>query len=139
MATHLNKSTHIHGLRIAYPEEAVEICAEQGCHIGRGVDNHITLDSPAVSMRHARLFKQEGDFWIEDLGSREGTWLNGSKMRAQQRQRVSPGDEVTVGEKGSPSHTFYVKRVHRSVWDQVKEVEGSMDEPQEEMRTAVVA
>jgi len=72
-----------------------------------------------VSMRHTRLFKQDDDFWIEDLGSERGTWLNGTKMRAQQRQMVSPGDEVVVGEKGSPSHTFRIKRVHSSVWDQV--------------------
>jgi len=138
MATHLNRGTHIHSLRIAFPEEAVEICAQHGCTIGRGIDSHITLDSPSVSMRHTRLFKQDDDFWIEDLGSERGTWLNGTKMRAQQRQMVSPGDEVVVGEKGSPSHTFRIKRVHSSVWDQVREVESSMDEPQE-LRTPIAA
>ena len=50
-------------------------------------------------MRHARLFKQDDDFWIEDMGSQNRTWLNGSKMRPQQRQRVTPGDEVVVGQK----------------------------------------
>ena len=49
LTTHLGKGTHIHGLRIAFPEEAVEICPQQGCTIGRGVDSHIRLDNPAVS------------------------------------------------------------------------------------------
>jgi hypothetical protein len=49
LTTHLGMGTHIHGLRIAYPEEAVEICVNEGCLIGRGVENHITLDSPSVN------------------------------------------------------------------------------------------
>jgi hypothetical protein len=56
-----------------------------------------------VSMRHSRLFKEDDDFWIEDLGSQKGTWLNGNKMKMQERHRVSPGDEIVIGEKGSPS------------------------------------
>ena len=47
--THLGHGTHIHGLRIALPEEAIEIDAADGLVIGRGVDCHVTLDSPAVS------------------------------------------------------------------------------------------
>ena len=46
---HLGQGTHIHGLRIALPEEAIEIDAADGLVIGRGVDCHVTLDSPAVS------------------------------------------------------------------------------------------
>lgn len=89
-----------------------------------------------VSMRHTRLFKEDDDFWIEDLGSQRGTWLNGNKMRMQQRHRVSPGDEIVVGEKGSPSHTFRIKRVHSSVWDEIKAAESSMDDA-EESRTPI--
>ena len=48
LTTHLGKGSHIHGLRIAFPEEAVEICPQNGCNIGRGVDSHIRLDNPAV-------------------------------------------------------------------------------------------
>ena len=50
LTTHLGKGSHIHGLRIAFPEEAVEICPQHGCTIGRGVDSHIRLDNPAVSL-----------------------------------------------------------------------------------------
>lgn len=49
LATHLGKGTHIHGLRIAFPEEAIEICPEHGCTVGRGVDSQIRLDNPQVS------------------------------------------------------------------------------------------
>ena len=45
---HLNKSTHLHGLRIALPEEATEICPREGLSIGRGVDCGISVDHPKV-------------------------------------------------------------------------------------------
>lgn len=49
-STHLGKGTHIHGLRIAYPEEAVEICPEHGCTIGSAEESHIHLDSSLVRL-----------------------------------------------------------------------------------------
>lgn len=45
--THLGKDTHIHGLRIAFPEEAIEI--GDGLLVGSGTDMHIRLESPMVS------------------------------------------------------------------------------------------
>ena len=47
-STHLGAGTHIHGLRIAFPEEAVEICPTNGCTIGRAAESHICVDSPMV-------------------------------------------------------------------------------------------
>ena len=75
-----------------------------------------------VSIRHAHIFQANGDYWLADLGSAEGTWLNGSKLAVQQRQRVIPGDEIEFGQRGSLSHTFKVKRVHSSVWEQLQEL-----------------
>lgn len=84
-----------------------------------------------VSMRHARLFKESDDFWIVDLGSAQGTWLNGNRLRVQQKQRVSPGDEVVIGKRGVEDLTFKVKMVHASVWDQVQAASSmDMDAPE---------
>ena len=83
-------------------------------------------------MRHASLFRENGDFWLMDLGSAEGTWLNGNRIRIQQKQKVTPGDEVAVGRKNSQELTFKVKMVHPSVWDQVQNASsGEMDAPAE--------
>lgn len=46
--THLDARTHIHGLRIACPEEAIEIGEGSGLTVGRGSDAAVSLDSPAV-------------------------------------------------------------------------------------------
>lgn len=81
-------------------------------------------------MRHARLFKESSDFWIMDLGSAQGTWLNGSRLRGQQRQRVTPGDEIVFGKRGAEDLSFKVKMVHSSVWEQVQQASSSeMDAP----------
>ena len=60
---------------------------------GRGLDNDVVLDSLSVSREHARLLQADG-LYIEDLGSRNGTFVNGQRV---QRARVHPGDRVRLG------------------------------------------
>ena len=60
---------------------------------GRGLDNDVVLDSLSVSREHARLLQADG-LYIEDLGSRNGTFVNGQRV---QRARVRPGDRVRLG------------------------------------------
>lgn len=55
--------------------------AEGGLVIGRQaalVDE--VIQDPTVSMRHARVIRKGGRFFIEDLNSREGTWVNGERL-----------------------------------------------------------
>jgi hypothetical protein len=60
---------------------------------GRGLDNDVVLDSLSVSREHARLLQADG-LYVEDLGSRNGTFVNGQRV---QRARVRPGDRVRLG------------------------------------------
>jgi pSer/pThr/pTyr-binding forkhead associated (FHA) protein len=48
--------------------------------IGRGSDCQIRLDDDYSSTRHARLFLSEGQWWVEDLGSTNGTYLDGQRV-----------------------------------------------------------
>lgn len=48
--------------------------------IGRGSDCQIRLDDDYSSTRHARLFQSEGAWWVEDLGSTNGTYLDGQRV-----------------------------------------------------------
>lgn len=48
--------------------------------IGRKKDNHLPIESREVSRRHARLFWQSGYFYIEDLGSGNGTYLDSKQI-----------------------------------------------------------
>lgn len=62
--------------------------------VGRKPDNDLVIDNPAVSGHHARIVKDEGGFFIEDLGSTNGTFLNDAKI---QKQKLKNTDRVSVG------------------------------------------
>ena len=72
-----------------------------------------------VCARHAQLIKDGGDFFVKDLGSQEGTWLNGQRIRGNGGARVVPGDEIEFGSRGVPALTYRIKMCHRSVWEQL--------------------
>ena len=59
------------------------------------VDIDLTPDV-LVSRQHARLTLENGEYWIEDLGSKYGTWVNGQSIAS--RTRLWPGDKVQVGQ-----------------------------------------
>ncbi|MCD9194317.1 ABC transporter ATP-binding protein/permease [Streptomyces albireticuli] len=63
--------------------------------IGRGADNDLTVDDLVVSRRHAELRAlPDGGYEIVDLGSHNGTYLNGSLVH---RAPVRPGDIIGIG------------------------------------------
>ncbi len=64
--------------------------------MGRDLANDITISDPEVSRRHARFIMQEENILLEDLGSTNGTFLNGERISTPQQLR--PGDVVTLGE-----------------------------------------
>jgi len=64
--------------------------------IGRDPSNQVVIpDDTFTSRHHAWITYEEGDFWIEDLGSTNGTLLNGHPV--VKRQVLSAGDKVRVG------------------------------------------
>ncbi len=63
---------------------------------GRAADSDVPLTSDAtVSGRHARVFRRDGSPYLEDLGSTNGTFVNGQPLAAERLLR--PGDVVAVG------------------------------------------
>ena len=62
--------------------------------VGRADDNDLVLADPEVSRHHARL-EPDGQGWRAiDLGSTNGTWVNGVRLNAAS---IVPGDEVAFG------------------------------------------
>jgi hypothetical protein len=55
-----------------------------------------TASVKLLSRRHARIFYEQGDIYLVDLGSRNGTRLNGQQL-AGQPQRLMHGDEILFG------------------------------------------
>lgn len=62
--------------------------------IGRALDNDVIIDSAEVSRHHARLEVHDGVYTVVDLGSTNGTAVNG---RASERTRLQHGDRLTLG------------------------------------------
>jgi hypothetical protein len=58
--------------------------------VGRGGHCDLVIDSAKISREHAAFTRAEGGWWIEDLGSSNGTWFRGERVT---RRRVEHGDE----------------------------------------------
>ncbi|MFM7535346.1 MAG: FHA domain-containing protein [Acidimicrobiales bacterium] len=63
--------------------------------IGRKPDNDIQIDNLAVSGKHALIITILDDSFLEDLGSTNGTFVNGERVAAP--TRVNRGDSLQVG------------------------------------------
>jgi len=68
----------------------------QPLRIGRAPGNSIVLQDQFVSARHAEVIEHQGTRAVRDLGSSNGTLLNGVRLSGEMRLR--PGDVVTLGE-----------------------------------------
>jgi hypothetical protein len=67
-----------------------------GATLGRSDSAEIRVDDPFASSAHARIFSR-GDFmYVEDMGSTNGTYLNGRQLRTAERLKV--GDLVRIGD-----------------------------------------
>jgi len=63
--------------------------------VGRAPDNDVVVGDPATSGRHGRIEVRAGSFWISDLGSTNGTLINGEPVIEKQ---LSDGDLITIGQ-----------------------------------------
>ncbi len=52
-------------------------------------------DDTFTSSVHARVYRRNGELWLEDLGSTNGTWLNDA--RVSEPERLQRGDHVKIG------------------------------------------
>ncbi len=70
------------------------IVADKQIIVGRSSDLDMVLVEDMVSRKHARIAMQSDQIWIEDLGSTNGTFVNGEKIK---RARLKEGDRVLIG------------------------------------------
>lgn len=67
-----------------------------GATLGRSDGADINVDDPFASSAHARIF-QRGDYmYVEDMGSTNGTYLNGRQIRSPERLKVA--DTIRIGD-----------------------------------------
>ena len=90
--------------RLAW-ERGLGALAEGEYILGRNADSVVPIDAGTVSRRHARLRISGGQAILEDLGSRNGTFMKGERLSSP--ARLVDGDEFRLG---SVSFTFRVSR-----------------------------
>lgn len=85
---------------IAIPEERVrefnlEYAGPQ-VFMGRDSENDIQIPLPSVSRKHARLFEENGQWFIEDIGSGSGTRINAELLQANHPRQVADSDIIEI-------------------------------------------
>jgi adenylate cyclase len=83
---------------LAWLEKAdgLPVQIQGNCSFGRAATNHVVLADERVSRRHAIIHAQhEGEFWLLDLGSSNGTYINGRRLSKPSRLRN--GDIIQIG------------------------------------------
>lgn len=92
-------STKFPALLCGSPPMVISFNPEIPIIIGRSRPCALRLDSADVSGRHARVGFDGDNFWVEDLGSTNGTFVRGSRVAG--KTKVSPGETIMVARESS--------------------------------------
>lgn len=68
---------------------------EKSFSIGQASKNHLTIEDPSVSLQHARIVNQGENFLLKDLGSEQGTFVNGQRIT---QKHIVCGDTIAIGD-----------------------------------------
>ena len=62
--------------------------------LGRGEECDLTLDERQISRQHIRIYKEGNKFYVQDLESKNGTWVNGMQLKGV--RELADGDEIQL-------------------------------------------
>jgi predicted component of type VI protein secretion system len=91
--------------------------------MGRDVSNEIILGDAEISRQHSRLTRTPGGYVLEDLGSTNGTFVNGERLMAP--RVLNPGDLVALGENVSLTFDAAATEAAATVASSVAQPEGA--------------
>ena len=77
-------------------EPGTVIDVSDGATFGRGGSADIHVEDPFASSVHARIFARGGFMHVEDMGSTNGTYLNGRQLRKP--EQLKPADKIRIGD-----------------------------------------
>lgn len=67
------------------------------CSIGRGEHNDVVLDDPFVSREHARIYQETDGYFVSDLESKGGTFIQGHRLPAGHKIKLKKDTVITIG------------------------------------------
>lgn len=70
------------------------VLATDDVTIGRDAPSDLVIHTEQVSRRHLRIYREGNRYFVADLGSKNGTWVNGGRVGAG--TRIRDGDEINV-------------------------------------------
>jgi len=79
-----------------FEEKVLSFGSKEELFIGRGSDNEVVLSADAIAKRHTRIILKDGQPYLEDLGSRLGTYLWDKKLPPNEARLLRNGDQFTV-------------------------------------------
>ena len=91
----LNTQTQVE-IREMNLSDSIEHSGE--CLLGRSPHSGLVLDSPDVSRLHAKFSVEDGQYYFYDLGSANGSLINGKFVQSNQGYLLKPGDIIRLGE-----------------------------------------
>lgn len=97
--------------------------------LGRDVANDIVLGDPEVSRQHARLTRTPGGYVLEDLGSTNGSFVNGERLNSP--RVINPGDLLGMSEKVTLTFEMAVSEAAETVMSPAVEVKPAAPTVQE--------
>jgi pSer/pThr/pTyr-binding forkhead associated (FHA) protein len=65
--------------------------------LGRADSNQIVIKDPFISARHARFLLKSGNYCLSDLGSSNGTFVNGQLIERAEEKCLTNGDKIKMG------------------------------------------
>ncbi len=77
-------------------EPGTLIDVSDGATLGRSDSADIHVEDPFASSVHARVFARNGFMHVEDMGSTNGTYLNGRQLR--KAEQLKPADKIRIGD-----------------------------------------
>ncbi len=95
--------------------------------VGRGNDNHICIVDMAASKNHCEVIRSGDHYYIKDLRSKNGTYLNGVKLTPKQFMDLPPGSEIKIG--STLMHVGMEEREEEDTVDLDEEKLKAMPEP----------
>ena len=91
-------AAQINGWQLWHPQAPIQLGAAGSWSIGRAMENDFVLGDPTVSSRHAQLNAQPGVLLVTDIGSSNGTFVNGARLQPHLAAPLRAGDRLQLGQ-----------------------------------------